>query len=43
MFNTQSRKRIHPTQLWGRGVTVARRTFNPDGKGSNPFDPTDSA
>ena len=33
-------KRIRPTETWGRGVTAARRTFNPDGVGSNPSGPT---
>jgi hypothetical protein len=33
-------KRIRPTNLWGRGVTAALRTFNPTGGGSNPSGPT---
>ena len=39
-FTIQPTKRIRPTSSWGRGVTAARRTFNPDGVGSNPSDPT---
>ena len=38
---TNPLKRIRPTNLWGRGVTVALRTFNPVGVGSNPSDPMD--
>ncbi len=37
---TSPLKRICPTNLWGRGVTVALRTFNPAGVGSNPSGPT---
>lgn len=33
-------KRIRPTEVWGRGVTAALRTFNPAGGGSNPSGPT---
>ncbi len=42
MFETKTKptKRIRPTNLWGRGVTAARRTFNPTGVGSNPSGPT---
>ena len=36
---TKPTKRIRPTNPWGRGVTVALRTFNPVGVGSNPSDP----
>ncbi len=32
-------KRVHPTDMRGRGVTAALRTFNPVGVGSNPADP----
>ena len=42
-FNTQRWKRIRPTDIWGRGVTAAHRTFNPASEGSSPFDPTDGA
>ena len=37
---TNPLKRIRPINLWGRGVTVALRTFNPVGVGSNPSGPT---
>ena len=37
---TQRVKRIRPTNIWGRGVTAAYRTFNPAGVGSNPSGPT---
>jgi hypothetical protein len=42
MFETKTKptKRICPTNLWGRGVTAALRTFNPTGVGSNPSGPT---
>ena len=41
MFSkTKPTKRIRPTKLWGRGVTVALRTFNPASVGSNPSGPT---
>jgi hypothetical protein len=34
-------KRIRPTEpFWGRGVTVALRTFNPASVGSSPSGPT---
>jgi hypothetical protein len=33
-------KRIRPTEIWGRGVTAALRTFNPVGVGSSPAGPT---
>jgi hypothetical protein len=32
-------KRLHAIALGGRGVTVARRTFNPGSVGSNPSGP----
>ncbi len=37
---TKPMKRIRPTNLWGRGVKAAHRTFNPGGVGSSPSDPT---
>jgi hypothetical protein len=42
MFETKTKttKRIRPTNIWGRGVTAALRTFNPTGVGSNPSGPT---
>ena len=40
LSKTKPTKRIRPTNLWGRGVTAALRTFNPTGVGSNPSGPT---
>lgn len=41
MFSkTEPTKRIRPTNIWGRGVTAALRTFNPAGVGSSPSGPT---
>ena len=40
MTQTARLKRIRPTGIWGRGVTVALPPFKRNGKGSTPFGPT---